>query len=1230
MKRFYILRRFIMGTEFQSGNTNGENLIFLNLPVSKEEDDVIGFDTYADNLSCAIDSGAQMIGVTSPFGTGKTSVIELLQKKRACHENEQIIKIPMWSYLSNISGKSISLELHKTLVYQIASQIDHNKGTYINRRLSSNYGLLKLHVNKICYFIISLIVLITLAMMWLIENYANVFGSLSPYIKSFIGTFNPLLVIGSLILGVIVLFRAEIIFSSKKSEKERVVEADEIIDIYRLEILKYKKFSRCKCINRKKTGKRYIIVIEDLDRINDGNTVIQFLTELRKYYIPYNGNNNSAYKNEVIFITTIKPEKILYADYKMAKDDKNKRRHKKHDSKETDNTAVDISLYDKIFDYVLNLQMIHTDDYNAILEGILKPRREALAKIGLTSKNDIMSIPGMEWITYGDKISIREIKYRLNKSIVLFQLLKKRFPDMKNISYEKCAIAAYLTTTFEKEFANTPHIAFKELTDKYITKGDLSKNYCAAQLKTQNESYIDVIIKLIKAKHIDSTYHMYFYNYPKGSRMLTYEEIVVQKAILYGEKSANLNKAIDDVISYESTIIKDSLEKIRRLRTFLPEIVFENEKLYTETIKYDRDLVYLWMRNLDYSPEAFAKTKKQIISILKYNIMKQVYAKGIIFEFCKIWEEKFKEKDLLSLRKEICGTFSNEILWYEQLFFGDHNLISEEEMDKLSLRSIVQLINIDSESFTRQEFNYVIDRFCKNDYDIAYCDIVKTFIFKSSNYISNEDIAVAQLKFMQKTKIIDSAYENTVTDLILSSNNKSLKVYLFKGYQSLINIAAIVKLKDETLRCIQKLDVFSGYKSSVADALHKKGYFLEAIAVRLENGLDIYLDNAETFNILTVSKSWLISHEKYLRMLRDNLIKGDSGTLLKYKSLFQEEYPTVSTAEMLMLLTKFNNINIIKELIAPQQINLELADELIIFLHKYTYVGDDAYDVLDYVFDCNKEIVFEFLSKLDFQNYIRYDTIDVSKKAIIKSKVSKFIDVHIDKGKLEFMRITKTLDEDWLTDMYVGLNKSEELKKSFVDVVNNCRKNTISETAIEIICSFKSPIVLEDTVLDALYKHKEYECYAASKIYKEKKFVFEKSSVLWSAYVEVFTDDDYSFARSYMAENEEFLNELIKKQEYKGMTHDSRMVLTRVLQDSQSLQNVVEEYDLGFAHEYYSKIKGFVDRKAEEKFLSIIKNKTLLLNSEEIKSNVYHKLDDVTLKRKYTRMQNEQKKVKDR
>ena len=72
--------------------SNKEKMIYLNTPITQKDSDIIGLSVYAEKISDAIDEGAQMIAITSPFGSGKTSVIDLLREKRVENKKEYILK----------------------------------------------------------------------------------------------------------------------------------------------------------------------------------------------------------------------------------------------------------------------------------------------------------------------------------------------------------------------------------------------------------------------------------------------------------------------------------------------------------------------------------------------------------------------------------------------------------------------------------------------------------------------------------------------------------------------------------------------------------------------------------------------------------------------------------------------------------------------------------------------------------------------------------------------------------------------------------------------------------------------------------------------------------------------------------------------------------------------------------------------------------------------------------
>ena len=428
--------------------------LFLNIPIDASAHDVVGIKTYVEKMDAAIDAGAQMIAVTSPFGAGKSSVIELLQKKRREQQKdlsvrwrrrkERFIEVSMWSHLGEARADSCA-DLHRTFVYQLASQIAPEKGTYINRRLSRNYGLLRLYTNSRIYWVFTLGTILLAVAWWGLHTFAEQLKLLFPQLDGRTDLLSAILLFGMVFLTTFILTHADILFSSNKSEGKRMVEGDEIIDLYRSEVLK-PRYLHWKWWRKLRKGTRYIVVIEDLDRTDSNEVIFQFLKELRKYYIP--GNPSVSYLNQVTFLVNIKPEAELIPQ---------------------DEALEAGSLYAKIFDYTLPLRTINIDNYDAVLNGLLAEHREELQSLdfSLPEGTELSRLPGMQWIIRERKLGIREIKERLNIAFSLFESLRQKFSS-GGIVFEKCAAVAYLVTAFEVDFCKTDDRAYQELVDSYL------------------------------------------------------------------------------------------------------------------------------------------------------------------------------------------------------------------------------------------------------------------------------------------------------------------------------------------------------------------------------------------------------------------------------------------------------------------------------------------------------------------------------------------------------------------------------------------------------------------------------------------------------------------------------------------------------------------------------------------------------------------------------------------
>ena len=176
-----------------------------------------------------------------------------------------------------------------------------------------------------------------------------------------------MLLLASAICFVYVIVQSGIVFSSKKSEGSMSIDENELKELYRKFVLNY--------CDADKSIRKFIFVIEDLDRTDKHDCVITFLKELRKYYTL--GNNNGEQKNKIVFVVNVKTETSLCQGAKKYKMEENE------------------SLYAKLFDFILNLQTINIPT----MRPSVPSREQTLQKTPSSSlpPTSIMPVPTEEY-----------------------------------------------------------------------------------------------------------------------------------------------------------------------------------------------------------------------------------------------------------------------------------------------------------------------------------------------------------------------------------------------------------------------------------------------------------------------------------------------------------------------------------------------------------------------------------------------------------------------------------------------------------------------------------------------------------------------------------------------------------------------------------------------------------------------------------------------------------------
>lgn len=157
---------------------NYEPIIFMNTPIMNKDDDVIGISSSVDAINIALEDGAKMVGVVAEYGTGKSSLTEMLIKSKP---KKKEIRVNMWEALDNKGDDKDNDSLKKTFIYQLAKGIGQGKANHVNKILSRNYGIISFSIGLKRYWICLIIALISTSLYFIldginIKNYMPIWG----------------------------------------------------------------------------------------------------------------------------------------------------------------------------------------------------------------------------------------------------------------------------------------------------------------------------------------------------------------------------------------------------------------------------------------------------------------------------------------------------------------------------------------------------------------------------------------------------------------------------------------------------------------------------------------------------------------------------------------------------------------------------------------------------------------------------------------------------------------------------------------------------------------------------------------------------------------------------------------------------------------------------------------------------------------------------------------------
>lgn len=759
------LKKSVIEAEYNECN---KSVYLIDNPCSEEEDS-IGFGVYVNNLiNILTNTPAKMIGLISNYGSGKSTVINMVENRSEMNKKGIFFaKVNLWNLPSNkeVSDEDdLTINIHKSFLNQILrkTNLSDIKKKSLEKQINKNYGFLDLCIEdtnftKLLSFLFALLIFI-------IITKVDLFSMNVPRIALLILEFAFASALAQ------ILIKSKIYFSfNKESKNTRTIDEFETTDCF------FKIMEACKQSGIKKV----IICIEDIDRFTNGEGTIRFLEQIYKFY----SESVDILNIDIKFIVAIKPASKLETI----------------DSKQNDQIK---NLYEKIFDYIINLQPVAIQNYDVLIQELLFGKYKKLQQMNILLPTD----PEASFYHYlykGKKNTIRDIKHRYNYAISLYENLLKNKQDAENveINIETCFFVAYLEDEFTDSFYNliTDSESFEKMVINRLTKGKLllcekCPEFCEVNKECpyfKEKKFIDEIEFGFANKLIDMNYSMYFYKLPKSKKIKNVFDTAVSNIIL----TDNVKECETAAEYIEKANVGEIIQSLIFVvnNNSVPNVIFKNEKLFD--ITYD---------NFKYQLEKYVlsiKLKEQenkVVNILeqlvKFNTEKTLYIlEKLLNNIVDNLKQFYENQEVLQFRKRIIHILNKYPKLCGKIFIPELPKISYGEMFIVSdLNIILEYINpnqVDDELVTNllkfSSKNLKNDVFCTF---LEKCISIEDEHFNKLFYGYKYNFNTAEkYKIINNVKIISKLKFQVESDYLNFFNHlKFLPVSLEKDFLTLL------------------------------------------------------------------------------------------------------------------------------------------------------------------------------------------------------------------------------------------------------------------------------------------------------------------------------------------------------------------------------------------------------------------------------------------------------------
>ena len=1188
-----------------------KNLTYLNKPIPDEEWDGIGISPYVDNLESAIRNGASLIAVVSQFGTGKSSIMELLKKRYHGKETIDGIRytreyheVNMWSVLKDGQADA-GTELHKSFLYQLISAVDSTKGEYVSKRMSTNYGLFRLSLDsfgKTCIGVGAVILWLVGLLLKLAQSVIvkwELMGEKTAEALPII-----LMMIAFAMLTYVAL-RSEMVFSTKESEKrERLIDENELIQLYRNYILQpIRGKLRLK-------SRHYVVFIEDLDRSNHKDKIYNFLKELRKYYIA--DDVSRKYRNRLTFVVNIMPESLLQDHGGFTSDDG--------------------LIYDKIFDYMISLNRVNIDNYDSVLDKLILEKRHELEDIGISvsDSNNVHSIPGMQWIIHGHDVSIRQIKARLNEAILIYHSIHEKFDIPYGKSYadfSRCAMVAYLRSEYSEDFYRMKDEDVKVLYEDFVTTVYQTKDEATEAWHENCENlsmnFIREIYELMEKHLIDGNYRIYFNNYPNKSHLYTVDEEWVRDIIIFDEyetfsgMEGELLKDNDDRVSMvmreNAEAVEQALNDYYERMTILPNVAWISVTLWNHCVEHRKEELIDTLTRFFKDLQAVNDTCR----FLFHSLMDRKQGVEVLADVFRDNNDDDNEF-FYAVRQELVSLYDNRVQDLKSLFAIVNKPVTWEElteMEGIPIEDVMELFQ-EVDPLTGQEVLQEVCRRMLSEFKPGELNKYEKFFEEATVLHPSEEFDELLMQYEKVTKtyhspIISYLWKRVEDGFVTEANMISV-----------MNEIPAEQMSVEDLSKLDELENVADMDTGLLEKMRQQRRLFAYTRLLLKDGnCTIDFTEEEIQSIVNERLKWFLENrpEMFYRF-RLWLCESRKNDILQYKEVFFSPYPEVIEDEI----RNVTSLDIALELFDVARWNESTSEIFAWYCNRKFRTSNEAFKIFYFMGRLRDADIESIFSQFDLHK-VKFSGMSVRKKDIIVEILHNPLELDEPMKNIEFQRnvgcLVPTLERELQEAMNDGTIQSKEVEKAYVGLVNGME--ALSKATYGILSKMNTIYGYNDTVTNQFWEHKKYRFYVVSKILWKGSFEIEhdKLDKLWDTYVGLLkTGDGFKNIRTIMYRNQGFLQMLMERQVYQELPEEGMLALAGVLQNPDVMKFVVENYSSDVVITYFSQINGFEDKTAAKAFVELMKKYPKYAQVSAIYDNAHDKLIDGKLKGVYTKI----------